>query len=61
MLANLFRNRGAINFVKARPPPRVYNIDELRNNHWHLPDETLEVDWNNIREAPRAISLQVTN
>lgn len=42
-LSNLLRNRGAVNFVRAKPPPRVYSVEELKKNKWHFPDETLEV------------------
>lgn len=42
-LARLFRSRGAINFAKAKPPPRVYTVDELKSNNWHFPDEDFSV------------------
>jgi hypothetical protein len=42
-LSRVFRSAGAVNFVRAKPPPRVYTVDELKRNNWHFPDETKEV------------------
>lgn len=42
-IARLFRANTAANFVRAKPPPRVYTAEELKNNKWQFPDETGEV------------------
>jgi hypothetical protein len=42
-LSRVFRSAGAVNFVRAKPPPRVYTVDELKGNNWRFPDETKEV------------------
>lgn len=41
-LATLLRNNTASAMCRARPPPVVYTVEDLKNNKWVLPDPTKE-------------------
>lgn len=43
-IASLLRNqKGKLSSqVRAKPPPVVYDINDLKNNKWHFPDPTKE-------------------
>lgn len=53
-IANLLRARTELLAVRAKVPPRIYTVEELKNNRWHFPDETFEVKMANIARHQNA-------